>query len=43
MLKERTFDVVMVSAEHGAGVEATAKADRVVRYAGRAVSVKFPG
>jgi alpha-D-xyloside xylohydrolase len=40
---ERTFDVVMVSAEHGAGVEATAKADRVVQYAGRAVSVKFPG
>jgi len=43
MLRERTFDVVLVSAGHGAGVEATEKADRVVRYAGQAVSVKLPG
>jgi alpha-D-xyloside xylohydrolase len=42
MLKERTFDVVLVSADHGAGVEATATPDRSIHYSGRAVSVAFP-
>jgi alpha-D-xyloside xylohydrolase len=39
MLKERTFRVVWVSSEHGAGIPLTDKPDVVVRYNGSAVKV----
>jgi alpha-D-xyloside xylohydrolase len=39
MLNERTFRVVFVGGPHGAGVDATAAADQVVRYAGSAMAV----
>ena len=39
MLKERTFHVVWVSPEHGAGIPVTDKPDQVVRYDGRALNV----
>jgi len=39
MLKERTFRVVFVSSNHGAGMAAEEKADAVVRYTGKPRSV----
>lgn len=39
MLKERTFNIVWVSQDHGAGVSITEKPDAVVRYSGKAVKV----
>jgi alpha-D-xyloside xylohydrolase len=39
MLKERTFRVVFVSPNHGAGMAAEEKADAVVRYTGKPRSV----
>jgi alpha-D-xyloside xylohydrolase len=39
MLQERTFKVVFVGAGHGVGIEAEATPDRVVKYAGKAVTV----
>ena len=42
MLKERTFNVVWVSANHGSGIPITEKADAVVHYAGKAVKVSIP-
>ena len=39
MLKERTFRVVFVSSNHGAGMAAEEKADAVVRYNGKPKSV----
>jgi hypothetical protein len=39
MLKERTFKVVWVGPEHGAGIPVTDKPDVVVRYNGSAVKV----
>ena len=39
MLKERTFKVVWVGPEHGAGIPVTDKPDAVVRYNGSAVKV----
>jgi alpha-D-xyloside xylohydrolase len=39
MLKERTFRVVFVSPGHGAGMAAEEKADAVVHYTGKAVTV----
>ena len=39
MLKERTFNVVEVSANHGAGVEETKEYDSVVHYNGKAVRI----
>jgi alpha-D-xyloside xylohydrolase len=41
MLKERTFNIIRVSANHGAGVSTTEKADAVVHYHGQAVTVNF--
>jgi hypothetical protein len=38
-LKERTFRVVFVSSNHGAGMAAEEKADAVVRYTGKPISV----
>ncbi len=40
MLKERTFNVVWVSAGHGAGIPAAEKPDAVVHYSGQAVKIK---
>ena len=39
MLKERTFRVVFVSPNHGAGMAAEEKADTVVHYTGKAITV----
>ena len=39
MLKERTFRVVFVSSNHGAGIAAEEKADAVVHYTGKPRSV----
>jgi len=41
MLRERAFRVVVVRNDHGVGVDATEKADRVVQYSGAAVVVKL--
>jgi len=42
MLKERTFNIVWVSENHGAGIAITEKPDTVVRYKGGAVRVARP-
>ena len=42
MLKERTFNIVWVSENHGAGIPATEKPDAVVHYTGKAVKVTYP-
>jgi hypothetical protein len=42
MMKERTFHVIWVSANHGAGVPLTDKPDAVVRYTGKEASVVAP-
>ena len=42
MLKERTFNIVCVSPNHGAGIPSTEKPDAVVHYNGKAVAVKVP-
>ena len=39
MLKERTFKIVWVSENHGAGISSTEDPDTVVHYNGKAVSV----
>jgi alpha-D-xyloside xylohydrolase len=39
MVKERTFNIVWVSANHGAGIPVTDKPDAVVHYTGKAVKV----
>ena len=41
MLKSRIFNIVMVKGSHGANVEVTAKADKVVKYAGKALVVNL--
>ena len=42
MLKERTFNVVCVSENHGAGIPVTEKPDSVVHYNGQAFTVNVP-
>jgi alpha-D-xyloside xylohydrolase len=42
MLKERTFRIVWISPDHGAGISATEKPDAVVHYTGKAVEVSGP-
>ena len=42
MLKQRTFQVVLVGKDHGTGVEVTAKPDRVVSYDGKEQTVQLP-
>ena len=42
MLKKRTFEIVWVSANHGAGVAATENPDATVHYDGRAMKVTGP-
>ncbi len=39
MLENRTFNVMFVGQDHGAGVEAGASPDKVVHYLGKEVSV----
>jgi hypothetical protein len=39
MLKQRTFNIVCVSPDHGAGIPVTGKPDVVVRYSGSEVKV----
>ncbi len=41
MLKERSFQVVLVKKGHGTGVEITEKPDETVLYKGRKISVQF--
>ncbi|NHA08084.1 DUF5110 domain-containing protein [Mucilaginibacter sp. HC2] len=41
MLKSRTFNIVMVKGSHGANMEVTDKADKVVKYAGKALVVNL--
>ena len=43
MLRERTFNVVLVSNEHGVGEKPVVKIDRVVHYSGGQISVDFKG
>jgi alpha-D-xyloside xylohydrolase len=35
MLQQRTFRIILVGADHGAGIESTERADAVVRYSGK--------
>jgi len=42
MVKARTFNVIWVSANHGAGIPVTEKPDAVVHYTGKAVKVSAP-
>lgn len=41
MLKNRTFNVILVGENKGTGVQQTAKADKVIKYNGSAVRVKL--
>jgi alpha-D-xyloside xylohydrolase len=41
MLKSRTFNIVLVKGAHGSDVEITAKADKVVKYSGKALVVNM--
>lgn len=41
MLKSRTFNIVMVKGAHGSDVEVTAKADKVVKYVGKALMINM--
>ena len=41
MLKSRTFNVVLVNGEHGSSTDMAAKADKVITYTGKTVTVKI--
>lgn len=41
MLKVRTFNIVLVSKDHGAGIEISRRSDKVIHYSGEKVVVKF--
>jgi alpha-D-xyloside xylohydrolase len=41
MLKDLTFNIVLVSANHGAGVDTATTPDRTIHYSGRSVSVRL--
>jgi alpha-D-xyloside xylohydrolase len=41
MLKSRTFNVVLVNGEHGSNTDMAAKADKVITYTGKIVTVKI--
>jgi len=43
MLKERTFNVVFVGEEHGAGAVLSQNVDHIVTYKGDSISVKRGG
>ncbi len=42
MLKEHTFNIVVVSKDHGAGVDLANRFDSVVHYTGQAIRIKLP-
>jgi alpha-D-xyloside xylohydrolase len=42
MLNERTFDLVLVTRDHGTGLENTDRCDRKVAYRGEEIMVKLP-
>jgi len=42
MLKERTFNIVWVSENHGSGIAVVEKPDAVVHYTGKAVKISEP-
>jgi alpha-D-xyloside xylohydrolase len=39
MLEHRTFRVVFTSENHGAGIELSKQADKVVQYSGKAITI----
>jgi alpha-D-xyloside xylohydrolase len=41
MIKKHTFNVVLVNGDHGADTGAVAKADKVITYTGKALTVKI--
>jgi alpha-D-xyloside xylohydrolase len=41
MLKNRTFEIVIVSKDHGTGLDISPKADKIVKYNGSEISVNF--
>jgi alpha-D-xyloside xylohydrolase len=41
MLKERTFNIVLVSKNHGGGIDITANPDKEIKYTGEGSLVKF--
>ena len=41
MLQQRTFNVVLVTANRGIGVDVTASPDRTITYAGRPLAINF--
>jgi alpha-D-xyloside xylohydrolase len=42
MLNTRSFEIVVVSKNHGTGVDVTANPDKVVSYDGRRLTVQLP-
>jgi hypothetical protein len=40
MAKERTFNIVWVRGDHGAGEAQVSKPDKTVRYSGEVVSIR---
>jgi alpha-D-xyloside xylohydrolase len=43
MLKDRTFNVILVKEQHGHGIAIAEKPDQVVKYSGAEVKVKVGG
>jgi alpha-D-xyloside xylohydrolase len=41
MLKNRTFNVVIVSKDHGTGLEISSKIDKVIKYRGKELKIKI--
>ena len=41
MLKDRTFEVILVKGKHGAGIDITDKPDKIINYTGNEIKVKF--
>ena len=39
MLADRSFEVVFVDANHGVGIVAEGKPDKVIRYSGKQITV----
>ena len=39
MLEQRTFQIVFVDENHGTGIELSQRADKVVKYSGKGISV----
>ncbi len=41
MLKERSFNIILVKKNHGTGIETTSKTDKTINYTGDEIKVKF--